>query len=114
MSMVVEDRLKNRLINHIEFWKNCLSPSELVMSTIEYGYIIPFYQDPPSAFLKNNKSALNHADFVVAAITGLEEKGCTIKVFRKPYVINPLTVSVNDSGKHRLVLDLRHVKYGST
>ena len=79
------------------------------MSTIEFGYIIPFYQNPPSAFLKNNKSALNHADFVLKAITDLKEKGCIIDVFQKPYVINPLTVSVNDSGKHRLVLDLRDV-----
>jgi hypothetical protein len=39
----------------------------------------------------------------------LKEKGCIIDVFQKPYVINPLTVSVNDSGKHILVLDLRHV-----
>jgi hypothetical protein len=39
----------------------------------------------------------------------LKEKGCIIDVFQKPYVINPLTVSVNDSGKHRLVLDLRDV-----
>ena len=39
----------------------------------------------------------------------MKEKGCIIDVFQKPYVINPLTVSVNDSGKHRLVLDLRDV-----
>ena len=76
--------VKNGLINHIEFWKNYLSQSELVMSTIEFVYIISFYQDPPSALLKNNKSTLNHADFVLEAITDLEEKGCIIEVFQKP------------------------------
>ena len=54
------------------------------MSTIEFVYIISFYQDPPSALLKNNKSTLNHADFVLKAITDLEEKGCIIEVFQKP------------------------------
>jgi hypothetical protein len=76
--------VKNGLINHIEFWKNYLSQSELVMSTIEFVYIISFYQDPPSALLKNNKSTLNHAGFVLEAITDLEEKGCIIEVFQKP------------------------------
>ena len=38
--------VKNRLKDHVEFWKNVLSPPELVLSTVKFGYVIPFFQDP--------------------------------------------------------------------
>jgi len=101
--------VKNRLKDHVEFWKNVLSPSELVLSTVEFGYAIPFFQDPPSICLKNNRSSFDNSEFVIKAITELKLNGCIAEVSYKPYVVNPLTVSVNDSGKQRLVLDLRHV-----
>ena len=106
---VEKPSVKNRLRNHVDFWQNTLNPSELVLSTIKYGYVIPFVQDPPSVHLKNNRSAYENSDFVLKAITELKVNGCITEVFKKPYVINPLTVSVNDSKKPRLVLDLRHV-----
>ena len=34
------------LKDHIEFWENTLNHSELVMSTVKYGYVITFIQEP--------------------------------------------------------------------
>ena len=79
------------------------------MSTVEFGYLIPFIQDPTSIELKNNNSAFENLDFVAQAITELKNNGCVVETVAKLFVVNPLTVSVNDSGKQRPVLDLRHV-----
>ena len=45
----------------------------------------------------------------IQIFTELKNNGCVVETVAKPFVVNPLTVSVNDSGKQRLVLDLRHV-----
>ena len=105
----IEKKVKNRLRDHADFWENTLKPSELVLSTVKFGYVIPFTQEPPQKILKNNRSAFDNSDFVLKAITELSLNGCITEVSEKPYVINPLTVSVSDSNKYRLVLDLRHV-----
>jgi hypothetical protein len=97
-----EQVVKNRLKNHSEFWENILSPSELVLSTVKFGYVIPFLQYPPSENLKNSRSALDNSDFVEEAIKDLLNSNCVIEVSEKPYVVNPLTVSVSDSGKKKL------------
>ena len=100
--------MKSRLKQNLKFWKFDLSANEFICNTIGFGYIIPFTHLPPKVTLKNNRSSLNHADFVDTAISELLSSGC-VKETREPYVVNPLTVSVNVSGKKRLVLDLRHV-----
>ena len=46
--------------------------------------------------------------FVERSIDESFDKDC-IREVTSPIVVNPLTVSVNSSGKERLVLDLRHV-----
>ena len=61
------------------------------------------------AALKNNRSALEHEDFVSNEIHTLLQKQCIEEVNKPPFCVNPLTVSVNNSGKKRLILDLRHV-----
>lgn len=101
--------VKGRLKNHVNFWKTELKPTELVLNTIEHGYVIPFFQEPVSAFLKNNRSAIDNSGFVAKAISELLISGCIIETTYVPYVVNPLTVAISDSGKERLVLDLRHV-----
>ncbi|VDH92658.1 Hypothetical predicted protein [Mytilus galloprovincialis] len=78
------------------------------MNVIDFGYRIPFFSDPPSVFLKNNRSALQHSEFVENSIQELLSKNCITEV-KCTFVVNPLTVSVNSSGKERLVLDLRHI-----
>ena len=53
---------------------------------------------------------MNHVSFVERAINKLLECGAAIECKDQiPIVGNPLTVSINASGKERLILDLRHV-----
>lgn len=100
--------VKGNLKKHSWYLKNVLHANDFVMNVINFGYRIPFVKDPTSVFLKNNRSALLHSDFVEDSITELLNKDCITEV-KRPFVVNPLTVSVNSSGKKRLVLDLRHV-----
>ena len=58
---------------------------------------------------KKHLSAKNHADFVNCALQELLGAGCIEEYVIKPQCINPLTVSINSSGKPRLILDLRHM-----
>ena len=74
------------------------------MSVLEDGYVIPFVEEPPSCYLKNNASALNDSEFVVQAITALLEANCASECVDVPYCCNPLTVVVGK--KKRLVIDL--------
>jgi len=46
------ESVKGRLKNHINFWKTQLKPTEFVLNTIEFGYFIPFFQEPVSALFK--------------------------------------------------------------
>ena len=65
------------------------------MSVLEDGYVIPFVEEPPSSYLKNNASALNDSEFVVQAITALLEANCASECcVDVPYCCNPLTVVV--------------------
>ena len=68
------------------------------------SYIIPFVALPPPCFIKNNKSAFDHAEFAAHGINELLINRCTIEVFSRPYCCNPL--SVVGGRKLRLVLDL--------
>ena len=63
----------------------------------------------PVFCLSNNRSALEHSDFVSSAGCNLLELDLISEVLTPPTVINPLSVSVNSDGKPRLILDLRHV-----
>ena len=76
---------------------------------IENGYKVPFIETPSSKVLKNNKSALDNADFVQETILDLLKTGRILETFTPCTVINPLTVSVNATGKKRLILDLRYI-----
>ena len=59
--------------------------------------------------LPNNRSARDHSSFVDEALLELLSSGRVIQVVDVPFVVNPLSVSVQPSGKKRLILDLRHV-----
>ena len=64
---------------------------------------------PVVSFSINNKPALAHSDFVNEAISELL---VTKRIFESevlPHNVNPLSVSVQSSGKKRLILDLRFV-----
>ena len=79
------------------------SANETVKSITKEGYKIPFITTPEKVIFKNNLSAQNHREFVDEALNELLATG------RVPYVVNPLSVSIQRNGKKRLILDLRHV-----
>ena len=100
--------VKNRLKDHVNFWKQ-IGAYDFILDVIEHGYKLPFYSTPPSVYLPNNRSAMKHSDFVVQAIGDLLSRILIVECSERPFVVNPLTVSVQNSGKKRLILDLRHV-----
>ena len=101
-NIIVAGRLKT----HIQFWKS-IGASQYILDVIDSGYRIPFHSTPPVSFSNNNKSALANASFVDEAISELL---ITNRIFESdaiPHNVNPLSVSVQSSGKKRLILDLR-------
>ncbi|CAC5366298.1 unnamed protein product [Mytilus coruscus] len=58
---------------------------------------------------KNYKSANVHSNFVNEAISELLNIGCVIETPFQPFVVNPLSVAVQSSGKKRLILDLNEL-----
>lgn len=97
--------VKGNLKKHIQYWID-IGASDFVLSTISDGYVIPFSSTPHSMFFNNNRSAFQNHDFVDTAIADLVDNGCAIKVPFKPFVVSPLSVATQKSGKKRLILDL--------
>ena len=56
----------------------------------------------------NNQSAVQHKEFVASAIADFLKGGSIVECLNAPVVVNPLSVSVQTSGKKRLILDLRY------
>lgn len=100
--------VKDRLNRHIDFWEK-IGASEFILDTIRHGYKIPFYSVPQRNMLPNNQSALKESEFVKSAISDLLDRGLVEKCTHMPTVVNPLSVSIQNSGKKRLILDLRTV-----
>ena len=103
-------QVRGRLKQHIQFWETIEAP-ELILNTIREGYKIPFKFEPAYSFKSNNCSAKLHSDFVSDAINELLEgdRISEVQCREDLHVISPLTVSVQPSGKKRLILDLRLV-----
>lgn len=78
-----------------------------ILEIIKNGYKIPLYSVPQRCFQKNNNSALLHSEFVEMAILELLEDGLIEEGVDIPFIVNPLTVSVQSNFKKRLILDLR-------
>lgn len=100
--------VKGRLKASIEFWRFIGAP-KFILDIISDGYKIPFITSPPPVHLKNNGSALEHSDFVNDATLELLQDDRIHELTVPPEIINPLTVSVQSSGRKRLILDLRHI-----
>lgn len=101
-------QVRGNLKRHLTEWK-ALEATEPVLDIITEGYKMPFLTLPESEFLRNNRSALDNEIFVTQAISELLDCHSVEMVECQPKVVNPLSVSVRDDGKKRLVLDLRHV-----
>ena len=108
LSKLLHHSVKGRLKASIEFWRFIGAP-KFILDIISNGYKIPFITTPPPVHLKNNGSALEHSDFVNDAILELLQDNRIEELTTPPEIINPLTVSVQRSGKKRLILDLRHI-----
>ena len=60
-------------------------------------------------FCRTITTAIDNCRFVLEALRDLLTNQCVSAVSIQPWVVNPLSVSVRDDGKKRLVLDPRHV-----
>ena len=90
--------VKGRLKQNVKFWKD-IGSSGFVIDVIENGYKIPFFCLPPSSESSNNNSAIKESSFVPEAILDLLDKGLIVKCKFRPCIVNPVTVSVQNSGK---------------
>ena len=97
--------VKGRLAKSIQYWEH-IGANSFILDTLKNGYLIPFIDTPSSMYMKNNKSALKNDDFVSKSVNELVLSGCVIEVPFQPYIVNPLSVATQKSGKRRLILDL--------
>ena len=90
----VQGRLKERP----GFWKE-IDAGNWVIKVLSQGYALPFTSEPESAIFRNNRSALDNADFVTKKILDLFDSGRVREVyFSKVHtLLNPLSVA--DNGK---------------
>ena len=101
-------QVKGSLRRNISFWHDIGAP-EFILSIIQDGYRLPFETIPSGNVLNNNMSSLHYPKFVEEAILELLHTYRVVEVQAPPYVVNPLSVSVQPNGKKRLILDLRYV-----
>ena len=84
--------------------------NNFVIDTIRFGCRILFISTPCRTLFHDNKSALENASFVESAISELVDNcSSVVEVPFVPRVVYPLSVSIQSSGKKRLILDLSHV-----
>jgi len=100
--------LIGRLKAKLDYW-HTIGANSFVTDIIKCGYRIPFISTPCKAHFSNNKSAWDNASFVESAISELVSNHAVVEVPFVPHVVNPLSVSIQSSGKKRLILDLRYV-----
>ena len=100
--------VKGNLRRNLAFWKRIETP-KFILNVIERGYLLPFRNLPEPVAFANNRSSLILADFVEEAVRELVNSGRDVETTVPPLVVNPLSVSVQASGKKRLILDLRYV-----
>ncbi|VDI58958.1 Hypothetical predicted protein [Mytilus galloprovincialis] len=87
-----------KLRSKLHEWKT-ITTSTHIIDVIENGYKLPLKTEPEVKHLKNNRSSLNNAEFVVEEIYKLLQKRCISEVYSKPTVVNPLTVAFNKNNQ---------------
>ena len=99
--------VKGRLKGSISFWKHEIKAPASIISIIESGYVL---KSEPTPFTNaNHQSAYRNASFVQESISELSATGCIVEVPTIPEVCSPLSVVESNSGKKRLVINLRHL-----
>ena len=72
------------------------------------GYVLPFMSVPKSRRFKNQKSALENADFVSEALLAMLSDGHVKEVDNPPIVCSLLLV-IDKMGKKHLVINLHYI-----
>ena len=90
-------QVKGSLRRHVVFWRSIGAP-RYILSVICEGYRLPFQQTPPGFTSRNNRSALDHSEFVNEAILELLHSGRVMELNSPPDVVNPLSVSIQPNG----------------
>ena len=87
------------------FWKDVLEAPPDVLDIVQNGYAVPFINGelPPPAFVENNKSALDHCDFLLEELLRLEGVGALTRLRERPRITLPCSVVY--SNKWRVVCD---------
>jgi hypothetical protein len=67
-----------------------IKANDHVLGIIKDGYKIPVLTEPEECILKNNKSALDHSEFVESEISKLSHIGCITEVHVLPKDVNSL------------------------
>ena len=96
-----------RLKSSLQKWQSS-GANNRILHIIKSGYKLPLMSIPSRTYMQNNASATKNGNFVDLELTKLLDIGCISKCNVIPYIVNPLTVSINKSGKERLVLDCRY------
>jgi len=78
-SKTVKQSVKGRLNKTAKRLHGISDSSQFVTNMISEGYKLPFTEYPTPCFMKNNRSALKHPDFVAEAITELLSSNCIVE-----------------------------------
>ena len=106
----VNVKVKGRLKHTIASWED-IGASLFIRQIILQGYKIPFIYTPAPAQFPNNRSAIQNSDFVDQAIFDLLVVGSVVECELCPNHREPLSVSIQSTGKKRLLLDLQYPNY---
>ena len=101
--------VQGQLLANIKFWEQVLEAPPQIIDCIKEGYKLPLLSLPEPYRKPNHKSALQNKEFVNQAVSDLINNRCVVIIENVPPVCSPLSVVINDSGKKRLVIDLRHL-----
>ena len=86
-----------------------MKANKAIVNALEEGYKLPLYTVPKFVHFNSNISAITHLDLVSEAIQDLLKTNRITEVIELPHVVNSLSVTVQNSGKKRLILDLCYV-----
>ena len=100
-------KVKGSLKRNVPFWEH-IGASRFIRSTIVDGYKIPFTYTPPAANFGNNRSAIQHSEFVEKAISDLFIAGSVVECGCVPTVVNSLSVFIEPNGNPLKILHILH------
>ena len=99
-------KVKGSLKRNVAFWEH-IGASRFILDTILYCYKIPCIYTPPAANFGDNRSAIQHRKFVEQAISDLLMAGSVVECACAPTVVNPLSDSIQASGKKSLSYEIQ-------